>query len=381
MQDKPMVFNTKYEFMISVEYKVLGIAVLLFLTGCAGKPGISDAVSWDRLKGWQQDDHRQLVAPLLTQCPKLVKKNLQWINICKRAKVLTSSDSEAIKKFFHEHFQPHTINGLKGSKTGLITGYYEPLLQGSWVKTARFNYALYKKPESLLKVAPSDNLLKVKGNRARGHWVQGKLAPFYSRAEIDGPQQPLAGNELLWVDSSDDAFFLHIQGSGLVKLPDGSIVGVGYADQNGHRYRAIGRDLVAIQAISKADISLQTIKRWLSQYPQQAQAIKNKNPSYIFFTLRTEIEHGPRGSLNVPLTAERSVAVDRSIIPLGSPIWLSTNLPDTKTPYQRLMFAQDTGGAINGPIRADVFFGRGKRAKLMAGTMKQHGSIYVLLPK
>ena len=131
-----------------------------------------------------------------------------------------------------------------------------------------------------------------------------------------------------------------------------------------------------MEAISKEDISLQTIKAWLTQNPQDAQALKNKNPSYIFFTLRKEVEQGPRGSLNVPLTSERSVAVDRKIIQLGSPLWLDTKLPDSEQPYQRLVYAQDTGGAINGPVRADMFFGRGERAKALAGTMKQQGKIF-----
>ncbi len=379
--DYTMVFKSSRKLIMQVRYTLAALACLLFLAGCAGKPGISNAVSWQALEGWQQDDHTALVAPLLAQCPKLLKKQPQWSKICQQAQELNPTNSIAVKLFFQKHFQPHAINGLKGSKHGLITGYYEPLLQGSLVKTARFNYPLYKKPANLLKVSAKNNLLKVKDNRARGRLVNGRLQAYYSRAEIDGARQPLAGNELLWVDSSDDAFFLHIQGSGLVQLPNGVLVGIGYAGQNGHPYRAIGRDLVAMQEISKADISLQSIKSWLTEHPRKAQALKNKNPSYIFFTLRTKVEQGPRGSLNVPLTPERSVAVDRRIIPLGSPIWLSTSLPNDGADYRRLMFAQDTGGAINGPIRADVFFGRGARAKALAGTMKQTGKIYILLPK
>lgn len=349
--------------------------------GCAAKPGISTAVNWSKLDGWQQDDHSQLLSPLLLQCPKLKNKQAAWKTICQRAESLASDDSGQIKAFFQRHFQPHKIVGNNSSKTGMITGYYEPLLNGSYVKTSRFNYPLYKKPDSLIKVSASTNLLKVKDNRARGRIHLGQTVAFYSRAQIDGPKQPLAGNELLWVDSSDDAFFLHIQGSGLVQMTDGSVVGVGYAEQNGHPYRAIGRDLIEMQQISKENISLQSIKAWLTANPDQATALKNNNPSYIFFNLRENVEQGPRGSLNVPLTPERSVAVDRKIIPLGSPLWLSTKLPNSSALYQRLVFAQDTGGAITGPIRADVFFGRGERAEKLAGEMKQQGSIFILLPK
>jgi len=361
--------------------KIFTFVSLSTLIGCASKPGISSAVNWSKLNGWQQDQHSQLLPPLLLQCPKLQNKQAAWKTICQQAQSLASDDSIQIKEFFQKHFQPHKIVGNNSSKTGMITGYYEPLLQGSYVKTARFSYPLYKKPDNLIKLSASNNLLKVKDSRARGRIHLGQTLAYYSRAQIDGPNRPLAGNELLWVDSSDDAFFLHIQGSGLVQMTDGSIVGVGYAEQNGHPYRAIGRDLIEMQQISKKNISLQSIKAWLTANPKKATQLKNKNPSYIFFNLRTDIEQGPRGSLNVPLTPERSVAVDRNIIPLGSPLWLSTQLPNSSVPYQRLVFAQDTGGAINGPIRADVFFGRGERAETLAGTMKQQGSVYILLPK
>ena len=361
--------------------KIITFLALSTLIGCAAKPGISTAVNWSKLHGWQQDDHRQLLPPLLLQCPKLKDKQKSWKTICLQAQSLTPDDSTQIKLFFQKYFQPHKIVGYNRSKTGMITGYYEPLLQGSYVETPRFNYPLYKKPDNLIKLAASANLLKVKASRARGRVHLGQTLAYYSRAQIDGPNRPLAGSELLWVDSSDDAFFLHIQGSGLVQMTDGSVVGVGYAEQNGHPYRAIGRDLIEMQQISKEDISLQSIKAWLVANPDRATQLKNKNPSYIFFHLRLDIEQGPRGSLNVPLTPERSVAVDRKIIPLGSPLWLSTHLPDSSVPYQRLVFAQDTGGAIKGPIRADVFFGRGERAEILAGTMKQQGSIFILLPK
>jgi len=375
-----VVCNTASNKLNSLLKAVVACSIIA-LAGCAAKPGISHAVNWSKLSGWDKEKHSQLIAPLLAQCPKLEKKQPHWKDLCSQAEKLIDSSDAQVKRFFQTQFTPHQINGLENSKTGLITGYYEPLLQGSYTRSARFHYPLYQKPADLIKTAPSQNLLKVKDHRARGRKHLGEIIPYYSRAQIDGPTSPLQGNELLWVDNSDDAFFLHIQGSGLVQLEDDSIVSVGYAGQNGHPYRAIGRDLIEMKAIDKADISLQSIKAWLTDHPDQAQPLKNKNPSYIFFTLRTKVELGPRGSLNVALTPERSVAVDRSIIQLGSPLWLDTKLPDSERPYQRLVFAQDTGGAINGPVRADMFFGRGARAKALAGTMKQQGTIFILLPK
>ncbi len=359
----------------------LAVLAIAALAGCANKPGISTAVSWDALEGWNNDQLSQSIPPLLAQCPKLEKKSTKWNKICQRASTLDISNEKRVNQFYKRYFQPHKIIGNNHQNTGLITGYYEPLLKGSYTKSKRYNYPIYQKPKDLMRVDAAHNLLKVKDNKARGRMVNGKIRAYYSRAQIDSNKQPLKGNELLWVDSSDDAFFLHIQGSGLVELEDGSIIGVAYADQNGHPYRAIGRDLINMGAIEKEDISLQTIKAWLTENPQQAGALKNKNPSYIFFSLRSDVELGPRGSLNVPLTPERSVAVDRRIVPLGSPLWLNTTLPNSDQTYQRLVFAQDTGGAINGPIRADVFFGRGERAKQLAGEMKQEGKIFILMPK
>lgn len=373
--------STLFPLLKTYHLKWSLFVLLSLLYGCSTKVGISDPVSWNKLNGWEQDQHSQLLAPLLAQCVKLAPRQEKWQRICEKAERLNSSDSQQMKSFFQDNFQPYAVIGEQRNRKGLITGYYQPLLQGSLYKTERFNYPLYKKPDSLLKVKPTENLLKVKDNRARGRLVNKRIVPFYSRAEIDGPLQPLKGSELLWVDNSNDAFFLHIQGSGIVQLPQGDLVAVGYADQNGHPYRAIGRDLIASGDIKKEDMSLQAIQAWFQQNPEKSEALKNKNPSYIFFTLRKDVEQGPVGSLNVPLTAERSVAVDRKIIPLGSPIWLETTLPGQNSKYQRLVFAQDTGGAINGPVRADLFFGRGARAEALAGTMKQQGIIYVLLPK
>jgi len=203
--------------------------------------------------------------------------------------------------------------------------------------------------------------------------------PFFSREEIDGDSQPLRGKELLWIDDAYGSFFLQIQGSGRVRLDDGSIVGVNYENQNGHPYVAIGKTLVENQELALEDVSLFTIREWLENNPQRANEVLNSNPSYVFFHLREDINEGPRGSLNVPLTAERSLAVDRKVIPLGTPVWIDTTLPDG-SPYQRLMIAQDTGGAIRGPVRADVFFGNGQRAERLAGEMNQKGRLYALLP-
>jgi membrane-bound lytic murein transglycosylase A len=187
---------------------------------------------------------------------------------------------------------------------------------------------------------------------------------------------------ILWVNSLVDVFFLHVQGSGRVQLTDGSTAAVGYANQNGHPYQSIGKVLIEMGELKKEDVTLFTIKDWLKENPTRLPEIFAKNPSYIFFELRDNQANGPLGSLNVALTPKRSIAVDRNVIPLGAPVWLQTILPnETLSPFNKLMLAQDTGGAIKGHVRADVFWGRGDEAEKMAGLMKQQGKIFVLLPK
>jgi membrane-bound lytic murein transglycosylase A len=212
--------------------------------------------------------------------------------------------------------------------------------------------------------------------------LQGnRVVPYFSRAEITAGAQPLTGQELLWVDDAVALFMLQVQGSGRVQMPDGSMLAVGYADQNGHPYYPIGRRLVEMGALIAGEVTLFSIRDWLQQHPDEAQDVLNRNPSYIFFALRDASLPGPLGSLNVPLVAQRSIAVDAAKIPLGLPVWLDTTLPGGAVPYRRLMQAQDTGGAIKGQVRADIFFGRGVEAERLAGEMKQPGRMYVLLPQ
>ena len=298
---------------------------------------------------------------------------------CEAATELELSPStDQLREFFESKAKPHRLHGPYGRRDGLITGYYEPLLQGSLEPDERYRYPLYQVPEELLVLEMSELFPELEGKRVRGRVVGNKVVPYYSREEIDSTDNPLAGQELFWVDDAVDAFFLQIQGSGIVQLPDGTRHGVAYAQQNGHPYRAIGRDLVEQGEISMQDISLFTIRDWLDANPTKAQDLMNRNPSCVFFSDAGEAtDEGPDGSLGVPLTAERSVAVDRKVVPLGSPLWLETTLPDG-SPYRRLVFAQDTGGAITGAVRADVFFGRGTRAEQLAGTMKQKGQLYLL---
>jgi membrane-bound lytic murein transglycosylase A len=263
----------------------------------------------------------------------------------------------------------------------MITGYYEPLLHGSRTKSARFRYPLYAVPPDLLVVDLSSVYPDLKHKRLRGKLDGNRVVPYLSREEIDTNPAPLKGNELVWVDDAIDAFFLQIQGSGQVELDKGGRIRVGYADQNGHPFRSLGRALIDRGEIPPERASMQGIKDWARSHPRKVQEFLNANPSYVFFRELPGDLPGPLGSLGVPLTPERSLAIDPRVIPLGAPVYLATTWPNTSEPLLRLMVAQDTGGAIAGGVRADFFWGFGDEAGALAGRMRQAGRMWVLWPK
>jgi membrane-bound lytic murein transglycosylase A len=354
------------------------------LFGCAGwfapPPGIGREVAWSNLPGWESDQHAAAWPALRKSCEKLVARDAAWESICLAARTLESPDEATARAFFESNFRAHQMNGESG-REGLITGYYEPVLNGSKTRNDQFYWPLYKRPANLLTIDLASLYPELKGRPVRGRLEGNRVVPYYSRAEIStGKKSPLAGNELFWVDDPVELFILQVQGSGRVRLPDGSEVAVGYADQNGYPYHSLGRRLIELGELTREEVTLTSIRDWLAAHPEETDALLNSNPSYIFFTQRDAALDGPLGSLGVALTPERSVAVDPSYIPLGLPVWLDATLPDG-TLLQRLAFAQDTGGAIKGPVRADLFIGRGAEAGRLAGEMKQRGRLYVLLPK
>jgi len=358
---------------------------LTLLSSCAlfkpPEPGIGKAIDWERIDGWDRDNHHEAWPALLNGCEALDKKP-NWDQICAAARSIATPDSDRARTFFETWFVPHLVHGARGKTKGLITGYYEPLLFGSFEPSDRYRYPLYARPDSLLTIDLGERFPELKNQRLRGRLIGRKVVPYFSRAEIEADRALLQGNELVWLDDRDDVFFLHIQGSGRIELSNGDVIGVGYSDQNGHPYHAIGRILVERGELELEQVSLFTIKQWIRENPDQAEELLNQNPSYIFFVLRDDPGQGPIGSLNVPLTAERSIAIDPKLIELGSPMWLSTHYPgEEERPFQKLVFAQDTGGAIKGHLRADVFWGHDREAERAAGTMKSRGSLIVLMPR
>jgi membrane-bound lytic murein transglycosylase A len=262
-----------------------------------------------------------------------------------------------------------------------VTGYYQPLLRGSRTKSSKYAFPLYGQPKDLITVDLSALFPELKYKRVRGKLDGNKLVPYYTRAEIESATPPLSGNEIVWVDDELDAFYLQIQGSGLIKLNTGEQMHLGYADQNGHTYNSIGKVLVQRGEMTASQASMQGIKEWAKKNVGKLRELLNSNPSYVFFRELPGNLPGPLGALGVPLTAERSIAVDPKYIPLGAPVFLSTTYPNSNKPLKRMMMAQDTGGAIKDGIRADFYWGTGHEAGKMAGSMKQSGQMWVLLPK
>lgn len=354
--------------------------------------------TFDQLSGWRDDDPREALAAFRRSCGPLRRQDGtrpmgaqplfghagDWQSVCAAADGADASSASGARVFFESHFQPYLV--LDGEDPeGLFTGYYEPLLYGSRRFGGRYQVPIYRPPDDLLRIDLGRFNPQLNGYAIHGRLAGGQFVPYYSRADVDAGALRGRGLELLWVDDPIDRFFLQIQGSGQVRLDDGELIRIGYAGQNGHPYRAIGRDLVEIGALDREQVSLQSIRAWLRANPAAAADIMARNRSFIFFEERPELspDEGPLGAQNVPLTPGRSLAVDARFIPFGVPVWLDTTAPwpEGLGPLHRLMVTQDTGGAIKGVVRGDVFWGAGERAEAIAGYMKSQGRYAVLLPK
>ena len=338
------------------------------------------AASWLDLPEWGRESLRPSLEAFARGCTVLEKRDA-WKAVCAGAQTLQGASEREVASFFELNFDPWQVVNADESTSGMVTGYYEPLLHGNRIRSHRYRYPLYAVPDDLLVIDLSEVYPDLKGRRLRGKVVGNKVVPYYSRGDIDRDNSPIRGRELVWVDDAVDAFFLHIQGSGQVEFENGERMRVGYAEQNGHPFRSLGGALIRRGEIPPERASMQGIKDWVRRNPKRAQDFLNTNPSYVFFRELPRDLPGPIGSLGVPLTPERSIAVDPRVIPLGVPVFLATTWPNTADPLNRLMVAQDTGGAIAGGVRADFFWGFGDPAGSQAGKMRQAGRMWVLLPK
>ena len=380
-------------------------AVVIVVQGCAPQPEqpepdrlVLRAVSFQDLPGWEADDHGAALRALQRSCAALEERADdepldiaplggrvgEWRGICAATAGLYGA--APAREFFEAHFAPYQARNGAAAE-GLFTGYFEPELRGAMQTGGRYGVPIYGRPHDLVTVDLGLFRPALAGERVAGRIAKGALEPYATRAEIDDGALAAQGLELVWVDDPVDAFFLHIQGSGRIAFEDGTTRRLAYAATNGHSYFSIGRKLVALGALSREDVSMQTIRDWLAANPERASEVMHENASYIFFRwLEDEqADDGPVGAQKVTLTAGRSLAVDRRFVPMTVPIWLEGAAPDPDParedrPLRRLMVAQDTGGAIRGPVRGDVFWGTGAEAGAVAGRMKHAGRYWLLLP-
>jgi len=383
-----------------VRLRVAVFSALFFLAACVAPAPPPEKLMLDEarftdLKGWSDDHQAEALAAFLRSCPSLeltgasnsgkgdpdigFGSRADWQTACAEAKTVPAGDDAASRAFFEQRFRVYEASN-NGQVQGLFTGYYVPELKGSLRKSPQFHVPLYRVPDDLITADLGLFRDDWKGIHIAGKIEKNIFRPYDDRAAID--KGALAGRnlEIVYVNDPVDAFFLHIQGSGRITLDDGGAMNIGYGASNGRQYVAIGKELVAHGALTKDDLTMQSIRAWLEAHPNDAQAIMDSNPSYVFFR---EIKGDfPLGAEGVALTPERSLAVDHRFIPYGVPVWLDAGDPmQTYKPLRQLMVAQDTGGAITGPVRGDIFFGFGKDAADRAGAMKQPGHYYLLLPK
>jgi peptidoglycan lytic transglycosylase A len=353
-------------------------------------------VSWADLDGWTSDDHATAFATFLESCralndgrqvgePAAIAGALKAV--CARALAAVPLEEEAARKFFEDNFRPLRINKL-GDTDGFLTGYYEPIIEGSRVPTGEFTAPLYRRPPNLAISGQRKlgDLFPSKGVKVGRRFGRRKIVPYYDRGEIEDGALDGWHLEICWLRSEIDVLFAQIQGSARIRLEDGSVLRVNYDSHNGWPYTPVGRVLIDRKIVPKDEMSMQRIREWMAANPDAAKDVMRQNKSYVFFritSLATEDE--AVGGEGVPLVPGRSIAIDRSLHAYGTPFFIAADLPIASdkggTKLRRLMFAQDTGSAIVGPARADIYFGAGAEAARIAGRIKNPAHFVMLLPR
>ncbi|CDZ79111.1 Membrane-bound lytic murein transglycosylase A precursor [Legionella massiliensis] len=353
--------------------------------------------TFNELPGWDNAKVKKSLLAFQVSCKTFIRQDPEefvgseyidlkakdWQPACHEALAIHPISEKSARKFFQQWFTPVEFND-KEPVRGLFTGYYMAFLHGSKTKTKEFNVPIYGLPSNLISINLELFDPSLKNRRFIGRVAGGQVVPYYTRAEINKGAIAKKAEVLVWVNSHVDRLFLEIQGSGTVELEDGSRIYVGYAGQNGAPYTAIAKVLIDKGVMTRDNASMQHIKSYLEAHPEEMDKVLNQNKSFVFF--RELKEDAALGAQGVALTPGYSLAVDRKWIPLGAPLWLKTTRPGIKDPddaqeLQRLMIAQDTGGAIRGLVRGDVYWGSGDRATYIAGHMKNKGHYWLLLPR
>lgn len=366
---------------------------MLILASCSGKPerigGRSfelEKVSYGDLQGWEKDDFSLFDSALKSVCQVIVKKSQQTLaseyfeyslaeykKHCQ--KILNTKNKSALKEYVEQNFEPYLVYA-GGTAQGKFTSYYEANIRASYEKGGKYKYPIYGKPKDLVEVNLRDFDTSLPNQRLIGRVKNGKLVKYYTRQEIDEGQ--LNAPVILWGDDEVDIFIMQIQGAAVATLPDGKEVRVGYADNNGHKFRGIGSILLEKKLIKPSEASMPKIRQWLKNNGESAKKNMLLNNRYIFHQI-VEAE-GPLGAMGLPLYAGRALAVDKTYIPLGSILWLETTAPSGDK-INKAVMAEDVGSAIKGGVRGDYFWGHGEKALAEAGRMNAKGQYYVLIPK
>ena len=386
---KLAIMISKYKWLQVSVVAIATITTIALLTACSTPPtrgtgyraGVSGAapstysspianfgaVSWQAIPGWQEDGLVQAWPAWLRSCQGLLKRgshngDVNWRQVCAQAGNVSSRDTQAIRRYFENNFQAYEVRNNSGTETGLITGYYEPVMNGSQTRTNTYSVPLYAYPTA---------------------WKKSKPNPGPTRAELISSGM-LKGSEIAWVQDPVAAAFMQIQGSGKIRLEDGRVMRLGFAGTNDQPFKSFAQWLLDRKEITRSEATMQGISQWAKRNPDRVNEMLNANPRFVFFKelpSNVDADLGPTGALGVPLTGERSIAIDLQAMPLGAPVFLATTRPLSNQPIQKLVFAQDTGKAIVGGVRADYYWGSGDAAGEAAGRMKQNGKMWLLLPR
>ena len=381
---------------------ILAAALILSVGAAAAAPAPDplrfpdtalEPLAFADLDGWAADDHAKAFAAFRASCAPLVRSRQSddrplaaaLVQVCRRALALRGLDDGKARAFFEANFRPLRINRL-GDSQGFVTGYYEPIVDGSRFPTREFTVPLYRRPPDL--VSPGERKGESFPNRgpAFRRTADGKLVPYYDRGEIEDGALDGRHLEICWLKDAFAALTIQIQGSARVRLEDGLIMRVNYAAHNGFPYTAIGRILIERGLVPREEMSLDRIRQWMRDNPDQTKELRRKNQGFVFFRIAgLADESEPTGGEGVRLTPGRSIAVDRPFHLYGTPFFIEAELPidgvAAKTPWRRLTIAQDTGSAIVGPARADLYWGAGDDAARIAGRIRHPGRFVMLLPR
>jgi len=370
--------------------RLLSVVAILLVAACTQLPEKPAApkpppperaqyipASFAALPGWERTRLEPSLRAFLNGC---ARAPAILLGPCGTATTLAIGDEAGARRFFESTFTPYAIVSTESGDTGTITGYYEPVLRGSRLRDAVNRFPIFGVPDDLIVVDLASVAPETRNLRLRGRVDGRRLVPYYTRAEIDARGETFKAPIIGWTADPVELFFLQIQGSGQLELENGDRVRLAYADQNGHPYRSLGRYLVERGELTLDQASMQSIKSWAAANPAKLQDALNVNASYVFFRESSD-PRGVVGALGVPLVPQYSLAVDRRFIPLGAPIFLATTHPLSDEPLIRLAAAHDTGGAIRGVVRADLFWGTGPEAGAMAGRMRQGGKMWLLWPR